>query len=545
MIAVLASSLAALAQAGAGKPMFRDIGATALPGVETTCGSRAKDYIIEVNGGGVLLEDFDRDGHVDVLIVDGSNLERIAKGEPGFPPRLFLGRGDATFAPAGEEWSMSGGRWGMGGAVGDFDGDGWPDVVVTQWGPNRVFLNRAGEGFREVTDKAGLAGDAWSTSAAALDYDRDGKLDLVVVRYLVFDPAKIGKPGTAGCQWQGHEVMCGPEGLTPVADQLYRGNGDGTFREVTGEAKFRAAPAAFGLGVMTLDFDCDGDTEIYVANDSLPNHLWDNKGDGTFAEIGFEAGVSHTADGKEQASMGIANGDWNGDGRPDLFVSNFSGESDTLYVSTRARAYRERASAAGLAGPTMRTLGWGTAFGDLDLDGDLDLYVCNGHVYPQADRPGTDTSYAQADLLLRNVGTRFALEPLSDSAPRVSRASATADLDGDGDLDIVALQVEGPVRVLRNDAPRGSHWLRVRLRARDGNTAALGARVTAEWEGGKQVAQMRTAGGYQASIPAEVHFGLGAAARLKKLRIAWPSGHEQVLEDVAVDRVLQVEEKAP
>lgn len=530
------------------RPMFREIGARALPGVVTHCGSPAKDYIIEVNGGGVLLDDFDGDGRVDLVLVDGSTLERVAKGEAGYPPRLFLGQGNGTFVPAGGSWAIAGGRWGMGGTSGDLNGDGRPDLVITEWGPDRVFLNDSGKGFTEITAKAGLSGDAWGTSAALLDYDRDGRLDLAIVNYLDFDPAKIGKPGTGACRWKNHDVMCGPEGLTPVHSQLYRGNGDGTFRDVTVQAKFRPKEAAFGLGVMTLDYDNDGDTDLYVANDSMANHLWENQGDGTFAEVGFRAGVSHDVNGKEQASMGIACGDWNGDGRDDLFVTNFSGESNAFYVSVKERSFRERSSPTGLAGPSIPLLGWGTTMADFDLDGDLDLSVSYGHVYPQADRPGTDTSYPQLDHLYRNAGDgRFSSEALSDAAARVSRASAAADLDGDGDLDIVGVQVEGPVRVLLNETEHGAkaHWLRVRLQSKSQNRFALGARVTVEWEGGTRMGEIRTAGGYQASVPAEAHFGLGAVDRLKRVVVRWPSGREQALADVAVDRVLTIEEDVP
>jgi hypothetical protein len=524
-------------------PLFEELGAQALPGVSTTCGSPTKAFIVEVNGGGVLLADFDGDGRIDVLIVDGSTLERVAKGEPGCPPRLFLGHGDGTFAPAGKSWEMGGGTWGMGGALGDYDDDGWLDVAITQWGPTRLFHNESGHGFREVTAGAGLGSGSWGSSAAFLDYDRDGKLDLFVANYLRFDPRAEGK-----CSWKGQPVLCGPQGLEPLHAQLFRGKGDGTFADVSEAAKITAAAPAFGLGVMTLDFDLDGDTDIFVTNDSTPNQLWENLGDGTFREVGFLRGVSHDANGKEQASMGIACADWNGDGRDDLFVTNFSGENDVLYGSSKGSGFRERSSAAGFAGPTIPLLGWGSSFGDFDLDGDLDLAVFDGHVYPQADLPGTDTSYAQQDYLFENDGrAHFVLRPLSDLGPAVSRASAQADLDGDGDLDLVALRVEGPVRVLRNRALHDAshHWLGVRLRARGGNRFALGARVTLFWKGASASAEMRTAGGFQAAVPPELHFGLGAVDALLKLRVRWPDGREEDFEQHAVDRMLTLGERAP
>jgi len=526
-------------------PAFVEIGGRALPGVEVTCGSPRKDYILEVNGGGLALADFDGDGRCDLVVVDGSTLERVAKGEPGFPPRTFLGNGDGTFRPAGEAWQLAGGRWGTGTALGDFDGDGWLDLAITQWGPTRVLLNRAGKGWREVTATAGLGAGSWGTSAAVLDFDRDGKLDLFVANYLQFDPERVAARGSSGCRWKGHDVMCGPEGLVPLAAQLFRGAGDGSFADVSASAGLPAAKPAFGLGVMTLDADLDDDTDLFVANDSTANHLWLNQGDGTFLERGYDGGVSHDANGKEQASMGIGCADWNGDGAEDLFVTNFSGENNAFYVSTKKRVFRERSAPTGLAGPSIPMLGWGTALADLDLDGDLDVFVLNGHVYPEADQPGTDTSYAQPDQLYRNDGAqRFVVEALSDGRRRVSRAGALADLDLDGDLDLVALPIEGAVRVLQNQAPHDAshHWLTVVPRAARGDRFALGARVTLLSGGKQQVRTIRTAGGYQASVPPEAHFGLGAAQEIERLEVRFPSGATRVIEKVRADQRLVVQE---
>jgi hypothetical protein len=541
------------------RPLFREIGARALPGVATTSGSPDKNYIVEVNGGGLLTGDYDGDGAFDLVLVDGSTLERVAAGKPGLPPRMFLGNGKAQFAPAGESWAMSGGRWGMGGAAGDVDGDGWLDFMLTEWGPDRLFLNQGGRGLAERTEQAGFLGERWGTSAAFFDADRDGVLDLYVVNYLSFDPSVIPSAKSPdAAQWKGHPVMSGPEGLVPVHDQHYRGLGDGRFEEVSAKVGLKPERACFGLGVLTLDYDEDGDTDLYVANDSQPNFLFENQGDGTFREIGPERGAAVDGSGKEQASMGLAAADCDGDGYQDLFVTNFSGEENALYVSrARPRAngqpgmrisYRERASASGLGGPSRPLLGWGTSFADFDLDGLLDLCVFNGHVYPQADRAGTDTSYRQLDQLYRGQagasGPRYAPEPLSDAAPGVSRASAALDLDGDGDLDLVAIGLDGAVRVLENRAQEraGGHWLRVALRSPKGNRHALGARVELSAGGRTLRAEVRSAGGYQAAVPAEVHFGLGPVQRIDELRVRWPSGREQKFGPVDANQRLALEE---
>ncbi|MDF1800207.1 MAG: CRTAC1 family protein [Planctomycetota bacterium] len=537
-------------------PLFEELGPAGLGGATLTSGSPQKDWILEVNGGGLLLGDFDADGLTDLVLVDGSTPERVLAGTPGLPPRLFLGQGDATFAPAGDAWQMEGGRWGTGGAVGDLDGDGREDLVVTEWGPDRVLRN-TGAGFEPVAE-AGLVGERWGTSAALFDLDLDGVLDLAVVNYLDFGFDSVDTREGGGCIWKGHAVNCGPEGLEAQHDQLYRGRGDGTFE--LAEAGFAPGRAAFGLGVVAGDFDVDGDLDLYVTNDSTPNHLWDNRASEAgheLVEVGMRRGVALDDSGREQAGMGVGAGDLDGDGRADFVVTNFSGESHNLYLSGERRSYRDRSHQLGIGGASTPLLGWGTGFGDLDLDGDLDLFAVHGHVYPQADEPGTDTHYAQPDLLWRNVGSSiepsFEVEDLSDAGPTVSRAAASADLDRDGDLDLIVIELDGAVRVLRNRADElheGAHWLGVRLvdPTEGGSRSPIGARLElvlpakAEGEPKRLArAQISTTGGYQAAVPAEAHFGLGDAGAAELLRVIWPDGQVQELEDPALDRWITVE----
>ena len=517
-------------------PLLVDATRVALPGVVTTCGGVDKQWIVEVNGGGLALDDFNGDGHLDLLVVDGSTVERVRDGKPGLPPRLFLGDGVGRFAPAPQEWALPAGRWGMGVAAGDLNGDGWLDLVLTEWGPDRVLLG-TGEGFNEV---ASLPGDGWSSSAVLFDANGDDVLDLFVTGYLEFDPARVPSKDAGDARWKGHPVVSGPEGFTPIADRFYIGRGDGSFTNVP----LPTHSAGFGLGVTILDVEGDGDLDVFVANDSTPNHLWLGDGEGRFVEGGFAAGLAHDANGREQACMGIASGDLDGDGRPDLFVTNFSGESNALYRASKLSGrFRESALRFGVEGPSLRALGWGTGAGDLDLDGDLDLFVLNGHVYPEADRPGTDTSYAQVDQLYLRRGRGFRVEALDAGHARCSRAGVLGDLDHDGDLDLVALSVEGPVRVFHGTAADGGGGRGVVIDlVGSGAGRGHGARVEVHANGMTWVRAATTAGGFQSSGPVQVHFGVGDAARLERVIVRWPSGREQVLADVPVTPRLRVEE---
>lgn len=492
----------------------------------TTSGSSVKEYILEVNGGGLALEDFDGDGDLDLVVVDGSTLERVEAGQPGLPPVLLLGDGAGALLAPERATGLTGGRWGMGAATGDVDSDGDPDLLVTNWGADQLFRNDGDASF-ELVEEAGLRGKRWGTSAAFLDADADGDLDLAVVNYLAFSTERVQARSTGACRWKGHAVMCGPEGLSPVHDQFYVNDGTGGFVDATQDVGFRPREAGFGLGILTLDADVDGDVDLYVTNDSTPNHLWKNDGAGAFREAGFLAGVALNPDGKEQAGMGCWANDVNLDGLPDLVVTNFSGESNAMYLSRRKR-WSDRSAPVGIGGASQTKLGWGTALEDFDHDGFCDLVVFNGHVYPEADRPGTDTSYAQPDFFHRgNVEGRFTTEALFAGAPFVARASTAGDLDGDGDLDLVALAIEGPIRVLENVAAQGPS-LTLRLVGRGKNTAAIGARVEVTSGKGedawRRVRELGTSAGFQAARPASVHFGLGERSSVDEVRVTWPDG---------------------
>lgn len=541
MSAALALCLSAACLAQDARPLFEDISARALPGVETSYGGAEKDWIAEVNGGGVLLGDWTGDGVLDLVLVDGSTVERAEKGEPARPPRFFQGKGDGCFASGGERWRLPDLRLGAGGAAGDIDGDGRLDLVLCELGQVRVVLNTP-EGMREHA-RLGAPGD-WATSAVLFDADADGKLDLYVVRYLEFSSQAVKHRSSGACRWKGHAVMCGPEGLVPQSDRYFRGLGDGSFVEETKERGFGAQTPSFGLGVLPFDYDADGDTDLFVANDSMPNFLWENDGKGVFKDVAFARGVSHDSSGREMAAMGIAAGDINGDLREDLHVTVFSGEATPLYCSAKNGGFRERGMAAGIAGPSLPLLGWGTAMHDYDLDGDIDIAVFNGHVYPQADQPGTDTSYAQrAQLLLNDGKMRFADTQLVPGL-RVSRACASGDLDNDGDMDLVAARLDGQVDVLLDRAVHdaGHRFLRVQAKLAGGKRDAPGARVLVLAGGVRRAAEIRTGGGYQSAVPAEAHFGLGAVESVDSVEVRFLSGKTRSIAGPKLDSLLVVEE---
>ena len=431
---------------------------------------------------------------------------------------------------------MTGGRFGMGCALGDVDADGDLDLLVTEWGPDRLFLNDDGGGLTERTAESGLEGEGWSTSAAFLDADLDGALDLAIGGYLEFDLSSMPASTEGECRWRGYDVMCGPEGLEAQPDRFFKGVGDGTFIDASEAVGFTAVEAGFTLGVVALDYDADGDVDLYLACDSTPNRLFENRGDGTFEERGARRAVARDRNGREQAGMGIATGDLNGDGLPEIAVTNFSGETHALYQSRRTRSgevsFRERSNVWRLTGPSLARLSWGTTLIDVEHDGDLDLIVMNGHVYPQADRAGTDTTYAQEDDLFLNTGESFVRRSLGSTG--VSRALTRGDLDGDGDLDLVSLQVDGAVLVHENVAAKW-RWLRV------APERGLGARVEVRLgEGVSRSAQVVGSAGYQAAQPETAHFGLGTLERVPEVIVRWPGGAQVVLRDVPTGGVLEV-----
>ncbi len=510
-------------------------------------GTETNKYILETTGTGVAFLDFDNDGILDLFFTDGRTLD----GAPATAhSRLYHGKGDGTFVDVTEKAGVARSGWGQGVAVGDYDNDGFDDIYVTFYGSNVLFHNNGDGTFTDVTARAGVAAGGWSTSAAWADYDGDGRLDLYVARYIDFDPATAPLPGArvpgVNCTYRGFAVMCGPRGLKGQRDILYHNNGDGTFTDVTERAGLDKS-AYRGLGVVWGDYDNDGRPDLFVANDAQPNLLYHNRGDGTFEEVGLVAGVAVDEDGRERAGMGVDFADYDNDGWLDVAVGNFAGEPCSLYRNRGDGTFVETTWTSGIGPPTVPLLTWGTRFFDYDNDGWKDLIFANGHVYPEVTARGLDETYAERLLLFRNKGGgAFSLtgtaagEMWNRTWP--ARGLAVGDYDNDGDLDIVVAVVNGPPLLLRNDGGNSSHWLSLKLVGTRSNRDAIGARVTARVGGRSIVEEVRSGGSYLSQSDLRVHFGLGANTSIDALDIVWPSGTREGLGSVSGDRFLTVRE---
>ncbi len=506
---------------------------TAVPGsagidLVMTSGGMPSREILEVNGGGVALFDWDEDGDLDVFLANGATLADPERG-PG--SRLYANRGDGTFEDVTRKAGIDLVRWAMGVAVGDYDGDGWDDLYVACFGPNVLLRNVEGRRFEEVPGAAGAADPRWSTSAAFADLDGDGDLDLYVVDYLAFDPRK--PPDRAGKAYRGVPVMAGPRGLAAQPDALYENLG-GRFREVPLPAERPAdAGTDYGLTVRVLDYDYDGRPDVFVGNDSTPDRLYRNLGGLRFEEAGFAAGVATNGMGTPQATMGIGQADVDGNGRLDLFVTVFSDDTNTLHLDLGGGLFDDRSAQYGLGAVSRPYLGWGCGFFDFDLDGDEDLLIANGHVYPEMDDPEVGGSWAQRPLLFERRGARFEAVCEEEWCRRTyhGRAAAFGDLDRDGDVDAVMTTLNGPVVVLRNEAP-ARRSLTVRVEGTPGNPRGYGSVVEIETAAGIQRRWIGGGGSYQSADAPEAYFGLADAAGPATVRVRWPDGRVRVIEDV-------------
>lgn len=566
---------------------FSDVTQTAgLGGFRFVSGSEAKDYILESPGAGCAFIDFDNDGWLDLYLVNGGTFDSL-RGKAK-PPRAALYRNnkDGTFSDVTEKAGVANERWGQGVCAGDFDNDGWADLFVTNFGKNRLYRNNHDGTFTDVGEKARLTLGGWSSGCAFGDYDGDGLLDLFVAGYIAFDIDKPPPPGNAksetrpaagdpaaqserpkdggmgavysegsgACRYRGQRVMCGPRGLKGEPDHLFRNNGDGVFTDVSVKAGVEDKQGAYGFGVAWFDFDDDGRLDLSVANDSTPSFLYRNKGDGTFEDMSYLSGVALNENGREQAGMGLAIGDYDGDGRDDIHRTNFSDDTNVLYHNDDGSLFTETTFQAGLGEITLPFLGWGTNFFDYDQDGWLDLLVVNGHVYPSVDQTDWGTSYRQRLLLFRNVRGKF--YDVGSSAgealytPRASRGSSIGDFDNDGDLDILINNMDSPPTLLRNDGgDKAGHWLSVQLigsTAKKSPRDAIGAVAFCTANGRRQRAEVASGRGYNSQSDLRIHFGLGAAEKVDRLEVRWPNGATESYAIPEVDKHFVLEQgKAP
>jgi hypothetical protein len=505
----------------------------------------SKRYIMESMSGGVVLIDYDRDGWPDIYFTNQPTVDQALKGVSA-PGALYHNNHDGTFTDVTAKSGLNTSCLANGGAVGDYNNDGWPDLYVTCLGGNVLYRNNGDGTFTDVTDQAHLRDGRYSTGAAFGDYDNDGFIDLMVANYVDFHLDDMPKFGSASfCKYRGLDVQCGPRGLRGAGDSLFHNNGDGTFTDVSKEAGVSDPDGYYGLGVVWTDFNNTGRPDIYIANDSTPKYMYKNLGNGKFDEIGLQSGTAVSEDGSEQASMGIALGDYNHTGRPSIYVTNFTDENDLLYRNEGNWDFDEVSYPSGVALPSLPWVKWGTAFVDLDNSGWLDLITVTGHVYPQVDQLPSGGGYRQPGLLQMNQKDGTFCDASDEAGPalmerRVSRGLAVGDLFNDGNMDVVVEDLDGKPMILRNHGVPGNHWVSFELDGTKSNRAALNARIRIVAGGMTQTSEIHSGGSYLSQNDLRVHFGLGTATKIDTIEIRWPSGLVERLTDLAADRFYNV-----
>ena len=520
-------------------------------------GSPEKNLILEAPGSGVAIFDYDNDGWPDIYLVNGSTFNAMRGKEK--PPRaaLYHNNHDGTFTDVTEKAGVSNDRWGFGAAVGDYDNDGWPDLYVTNYGKNRLYHNNHDGTFTDVAEKAGVAVSGaqpvWSSGATFGDYDGDGKLDLYVTGYVKFDMNNPPIAGTAAtqysfCQYRGKPVMCGPRGLPGEHNHLFHNNGDGTFTDVSKKAGVSNEKGYYGFGVVFADLNDDGKLDLAVANDSVPNYLFLNKGDGTFEDASYPSGFALKDDGREQAAMGLGVGDYDNSGHLSLYVTTFSDDYYTLYKNEGDGNFTDVSFLTGVAAVTIPFLGWGTGFLDYDNDGWKDIFDANGHVYPGVDQNDWGMTYAQRPLLFHNVdGKHFQVVPAATNSGLAdvvcARGAAFGDLFNDGKIDVVLNNIDGPPVLLRNVVDNGNNWVELKLvggpkSPRD----AIGAKAFLTANGMTQRDDVISGGSYISNNDFRLHFGIGKAKQVDKLGIRWPDGVKENITLPGVNRVFTIVE---
>ena len=536
---------------------FRDgTQAAGLGSFTLVSGSPEKNYLLEGMSGGVCLLDYDRDGHLDIYFVNGGTIEAFQNGEhSGLQNALFRNQGDRTFVNTTVAAGVEGnGAWGFGCSVADYDNDGWPDLYITSFGSNILYRNQGNGRFEDVTAAAHIDDTRWSAGSAWADYDGDGWADVFVANYITLDPANLPEPGSEeygsmgssrGCQYDGLPVMCGPLGLPGAGDTLFHNNGDGTFTDVSRAAGVHDPDKYFGLGAVWCDFDNDGRVDLYVANDSKPNYLYRNQGDGTFEETGFLSGVAVNGHGQEQGGMGVDCGDYENRGRLAVFVTNFAEETNALYRNDGQMNFVDATFQTGLGLASLPYVGWGAFFFDYDNDGWLDLFLTNGHVYPQIETLPGSKMYRQRSLLFHNQGNGQFEEVAGNNfgvPPAVSRGAVRGDLDNDGALDIIVTNLGEPPTLLWNQVTPRQNYLTVLLQGSVSTRDAIGARVRIRLGSQWQMREVRRGGSYLCDHDPRIHFGLGGSTQVDEIEIRWPSGKITTRTSIRANQLLTLTE---
>jgi enediyne biosynthesis protein E4 len=546
----------------AGRAQVKDSRASASPpakfvDVSTSLGVRfqheaphtSQKYLLETMGSGVALFDYDNDGRLDLFLVNGAEINDPShpaaipvKTGPKYWNRLYHQKPDGTFEDVTEKAGLQGAGYGMGVAIGDYDNDGFEDLYVTGYGGNHLYHNNGNGTFTDVTEKAAIAANGWSTSAAWVDLDGDGLLDLVVLRYLQWDFTDIW----CGEHKQGYRSYCHPDQFRPITPLIYHNDGNGHFTEITKQAGF--AKPGNALGIAIADFNGDGRVDVFIANDSTPEFLYQNKGDGTFEEVGLFAGVGVDGDGHAYAGMGVDFADYDNDGLPDIVVTDLAYQKYALYRNNGDSTFAYVSDTAGLGAMTFLHSGWGMRLLDYDNDGWKDLLVGQAHVMDTIELNYPQLRYREPLLLARNTGQGF-VDISGQSGPVfheawASRGMAIGDIDNDGKLDAVVSENGGPAHILHNETDTQNHWLTLSLVGHKSNRDAIGAEVKITTGQGQQQAIVTTCGSYLSSGDKRVHFGLGHQSAVKEIRVRWPSGIGQVLHDVKSDQILRIDEPA-
>ena len=546
-----------------GKPLgysFIDIAQQSGLNKKTIYGDEHENrFLLETTGCGVAFYDYDHDDWLDIFLVNGTRLEGFPKGDEPIS-RLFKNNRDGTFTDITAKTGMTRSGWGQGCCIGDYDNDGWNDLFVSYYGQPILYRNHGNGTFTDVTAKAGLTQTRtrWNSGCAFLDYDKDGHLDLFVANYIDFDIKTAPLPEAAGCSYKGIQVACGPPGLEGGKNILYHNNGNGTFTDVSEKAGMWDTVGTYGLSVVVSDLDNDGWPDIYVANDSTAATYYQNQKNGTFKDVAIEAGIAYSPDGKPQAGMGVAVGDFNRDGLLDIVKTNFAGDTDSLYENLGDGSFEDHTYLSGL-GINTRYLGWGVAFVDMDNDGWLDIFISNGHVYPEVDGSHLDAPYAEHKYVYRNLRNGQFEDVTAKAGPGITaavpaRGCAIGDYDNDGDMDIVVNCVNAVPQLLRCDTSSSRNWIKIRLVGTKSNRTGIGSRITVTANTApqavsgickqpmRQIDEVRSGGSYYSQNDLRMHFGLDQAVKADSVEVAWPSGTKDVLHDLAANHLYIVEE---